>query len=146
MKSIKCSYESCRKEFKKPIVVTNFSATPTKEPYYACPYCLTKIEPITNGCDCTPVNAEETVCTENGNLKEKSMWPKNSTTSRSVLDLPNMSQVVTLEKLEALEKERAALLAELDGLRNGAMQKVCNLNEEVAALREEVKILEKLTA
>jgi len=74
------------------------------------------------------------------------MWPKNSTTSRSVLDLPNMSQVVTLEKLEALEKERAALLAELDGLRNGAMQKVCNLNEEVAALREEVKILEKLTA
>jgi len=145
MKSIKCPYESCRKEFKKPIVVTNFSFTTKKEPYYACPYCLTKIGPITNECDYTPVNAKETVCTKNGNPAEKSMQPENSIIPRNVLELPNVPQVVTLEKLETLEKERAALLAELDELRNGAMQKICNLNEEVAALREEAKILKKLT-
>ena len=74
------------------------------------------------------------------------MQPKNSTTPRSVLDVPNVSQVVTREKLEALEKERAALLVELDELRNGAMQKIYTLNEELAALRDEAKILKKLTA
>ena len=146
MKSIKCSYESCRKEFKMPIVVTNFSFTPKNEPYYACPYCLTKIESITNGWDCTPVNTEKTVFTENGKPEQKNMQPKNSTTPRSVLDVPNVSQVVTREKLEALEKERAVLLVELDELRNGAMQKIYTLNEEVAALRDEAKILKKLTA
>jgi len=145
MKSIKCPYKSCRKEFNKPMVVTNYSFTPKKEPYYACPYCLTKIGPIINECECTPINAKETACTENGNPEEKSLQPENSTIPRRVLGLLNLPQAVMLEKLETLEKERADLLAELVELRNGALQKISTLNEEVAALREEAKILKKLT-
>jgi len=93
----------------------------------------------------TRVNTEETGCTENGKPEEKSIQPKNSVMPRRVLYLSNASHAVTMEKLETLEKERSDLLAELDELRNGAMQKICTLNEEVAALREAAKILKKLT-
>ena len=145
MKQIKCPYESCNKEFEKPVIVTNFSFIPKKETYYACPYCLTKIGDTIKECDCTPVNAEETVCTENEKPEEKSIQPENSTMPRRVLYRSNVPQAVTTEKLETLEKERADLLAELDELRKGATQKISILEEEVAALREEAEILKQLT-
>jgi len=145
MKHIKSPCESCKKEFEKPIVVTNFSFTPKKESYYACPYCLTKIGTITNECDCTQVNIEETGCTENWKQEEKRIQSKYSTIPRRVVDRSNVLESVTMEKLESLEKQRSDLLAELDQLRNGAMQKICNLTEEVSALRKEAESLKKLT-
>ena len=126
-------------------MVTNFSSTPKKESYYACPYCLTKIGAITNEFKCTQINPKKTGCTENWKQEEKSMQREYSTMPRRVLDRSNVLQAVTIEKLETLEKDRSDLLAELDQLRNGAMQKICTLKEEVAVLREEAKILKKLT-
>ena len=133
MKQIKCPCESCNKEFEKPIVVTNFSFAPKNETYYACPYCLTKIDSLKNECDCTPIIDQESGCA-----------PDQSTRSRRVLGKSNVFESVMLEKLETLEKERANLLLELEELRNGAMQKICNLTEDVSTLREEKKILKKL--
>jgi hypothetical protein len=40
-----CQHVSCRKSFSKPLKVTN-SSQPQQEPYDACPYCLTRIEPV----------------------------------------------------------------------------------------------------
>lgn len=38
-----CPYNECRKEFDKPLVLTDFSKMP-RETYYACPHCLTKVD------------------------------------------------------------------------------------------------------
>jgi len=38
-----CPYSECKKEFEKPLVLTDLSRTP-RETYYACPHCLTKVE------------------------------------------------------------------------------------------------------
>jgi hypothetical protein len=38
-----CPYSECRKEFDKPLVLTDFSKMP-RETYYACPHCLTKVD------------------------------------------------------------------------------------------------------
>ena len=40
-----CPYNECKKEFEKPIVLTDFSKTP-RETYYACPHCLTKVDVV----------------------------------------------------------------------------------------------------
>jgi hypothetical protein len=37
-----CQNPSCKKTFTAPLKTLNLQQTPT-EPYYACPYCLTKI-------------------------------------------------------------------------------------------------------
>ncbi len=38
-----CPYETCRKSFEKPIVLTDSSQL-MRETYYACPHCRSKIE------------------------------------------------------------------------------------------------------
>jgi len=43
--SLVCPYNECRKEFEKPIVLTDFSRTP-RETYFACPHCLTKVDVV----------------------------------------------------------------------------------------------------
>jgi len=40
-----CPYSECKKEFDKPLVLTDFSKTP-RETYYACPHCLTKVDVV----------------------------------------------------------------------------------------------------
>ncbi len=40
-----CPYRECKKEFEKPLVLTDFSNTP-RETYYACPHCLTKVDVV----------------------------------------------------------------------------------------------------
>ena len=42
---LRCPYNECRKEFEKPLMLTDFSKTP-RETYYACPHCLTKVEVV----------------------------------------------------------------------------------------------------
>lgn len=38
-----CPYNECKKEFEKPVMLTDFSKMP-RATYYACPHCLTKID------------------------------------------------------------------------------------------------------
>ena len=40
-----CPYTECKKEFQKPLMLTDFSRTP-RETYYACPHCLTKVDVV----------------------------------------------------------------------------------------------------
>jgi len=40
-----CPYRECKKEFEKPVMLTDFSRTP-RETYYACPHCLTKVDVV----------------------------------------------------------------------------------------------------
>ena len=42
-----CPYSQCRKTFRKPLMLTDSSKIP-RETYYACPYCLSKINMITD--------------------------------------------------------------------------------------------------
>jgi len=43
-----CPYRECKKEFNKPLMLTDFSKTP-RETYYACPHCLTKVDVVVEG-------------------------------------------------------------------------------------------------
>ena len=40
---LKCPYKGCGKSFEKPTVLTDSSTMP-RENYYACPYCMSKID------------------------------------------------------------------------------------------------------
>jgi len=48
------------------------------------------------------------------------------------------------KKIETLEKEKAGLLAEIEGLKEKGEAKAHDLENEVTVLRKEVKALEKL--
>jgi predicted RNase H-like nuclease (RuvC/YqgF family) len=148
MEHTSCTCESCRKVFKKPILVTNFVISPRKETYYACPYCLTKIGNTIKESSITPLTVEETVepvYTENEEPEEESMQPENSATPQEPVNGSSVTKAFAIEKLETLEKEKADLLAELEELRKGATEKISVLEEEVTALREEAELLRKLT-
>ena len=40
---LKCPYKGCGKSFEKPTVLTDSSTIP-RQNYYACPYCMSKID------------------------------------------------------------------------------------------------------
>lgn len=40
---LKCPYKGCGKTFDKPTILTDSSTIP-RETYYACPYCMSKID------------------------------------------------------------------------------------------------------
>jgi DNA-directed RNA polymerase subunit RPC12/RpoP len=42
---IKCPYKGCEKTFDKPALLTDTSTIP-RQTYYACPYCMSKIDII----------------------------------------------------------------------------------------------------
>jgi DNA-directed RNA polymerase subunit RPC12/RpoP len=42
---LKCPYKGCGKSFDKPTVLTDSSSMP-RQTYYACPYCMSKLEII----------------------------------------------------------------------------------------------------
>jgi DNA-directed RNA polymerase subunit RPC12/RpoP len=42
---LKCPYKGCGKSFDKPTVLTDSSSMP-RETYYACPYCMSKLDVI----------------------------------------------------------------------------------------------------
>ena len=43
---LKCPYNGCEKTFEKPTVLTDLSTVP-RESYFACPFCMSKIDIIT---------------------------------------------------------------------------------------------------
>ena len=132
MSHLTCPCESCRKEIEKPIVVTNFSVTPNKV-YYACPYCLTKLEFETEHCTCT---TDSTSCCEETEQNRE----------LEIMYVGKSAPKIVINKLESLGKERAGLLSELNELRRIANKKISCLEEEVAALREEAELLREITS
>jgi uncharacterized Zn-finger protein len=42
---LKCPYKGCGKSFDKPTVLTDSTTVP-RETYYACPYCMSKLDII----------------------------------------------------------------------------------------------------
>jgi len=42
---LKCPYKGCEKSFDKPTVLTDSSSMP-RVTYYACPYCMSKLDII----------------------------------------------------------------------------------------------------
>jgi uncharacterized Zn-finger protein len=44
---LKCPYKGCEKSFNKPTVLTDSSTVP-RQTYYACPYCMSKLDIIVN--------------------------------------------------------------------------------------------------
>jgi hypothetical protein len=143
MNHITCPCESCKKEFDNPVVVTNFSDVTSKEVYYACPYCLTKLEFKTEECTCEIDEDEELFCDEIEQENEKQKMPS---TQQATSDDYESVQAIVKEKLEALQKQRAELMSELDELRTVANQKISDLEKEVAALREQKELLEEIIA
>ena len=133
MTKIQCPRQACRKEFEKPVLVTNFSFNPTKETYPACPYCLTRIDENATTCNCTTVvePVEET--------KPENHLPKQNWIKRLVSDS------VTMEKIGTLEKQKADLLAEVEELKKGATKRINKLEIEIAGLKEEKETLKQIT-
>jgi hypothetical protein len=43
---MKCPYKGCEKAFDKPTVLTDHSSLP-RQSYYACPFCMSKIDIVT---------------------------------------------------------------------------------------------------
>ena len=43
---LRCPYKGCERTFEKPTVLTDLSTVP-RESYYACPFCMSKIDIVT---------------------------------------------------------------------------------------------------
>ena len=43
---LRCPYKGCEKTFEKPTVLTDASTIP-RQSFYACPYCMSKIDIVT---------------------------------------------------------------------------------------------------
>ncbi|MDG6222184.1 MAG: hypothetical protein QCH99_02865 [Candidatus Bathyarchaeota archaeon] len=141
MTKIKCPRQSCKKEFEKPVLVTNFIFTPTKETYLACPYCLTRIESNSRTCNCpTVVNPVIGSLSKN----EQEITPEPQANDGTCLK-ENFSNSVTLERIGTLEKQKEQLLTQVEELKQGAIKKISKLEEEIADLKEEKQALEQLT-
>lgn len=133
MTKIKCPRQDCRKEFEKPVLVTNFSFTPTKETYPACPYCLTRIDKNATTCSCTTVVVEPVVETK----------PEKQET-KETCKIEDLHDLATIEKIGALEKQKADLVAKVEKLKKGATDRINKLEEEILALKEEKQGLEHI--
>jgi len=57
LEHLTCPYNQCKKEFDKPLMLTDFSSTP-RETYYACPHCLTKVEVVSEDSKLDSVSIE----------------------------------------------------------------------------------------
>ena len=55
---LKCPYEGCEKDFDKPTVQMDCSTIP-RQTYYACPYCNSKLDIVTEGVKIMKVTANE---------------------------------------------------------------------------------------
>ena len=55
---LKCPYKGCGKSFEKPTVLTDTSTIP-RQSYYACPYCMSKIDVVVEGMKIVDVKPAE---------------------------------------------------------------------------------------
>lgn len=146
MSLTKCSYKLCNKEIKKPILVTNYSFLPQKETYYACPYCLTRIDNTTDRCHCeSDFNAKTILNDEEKSKETRKNQSKVSNLNSNRINKAIFSQEATLEKIENLEQEKQQLVFELTKLKQDASKKINLLEIEVSNLKQEAEFLKKIT-
>jgi hypothetical protein len=55
---LRCPYKGCEKEFEKPTVLTDASTVP-RQSFYACPFCMSKLDIVTEGLKVVDVRAAE---------------------------------------------------------------------------------------
>jgi uncharacterized protein YbaR (Trm112 family) len=55
---LKCPYKGCEKQFDKPTVITDTSVIP-RQSHYACPYCMSKLDIVTEKSKVVSVRATE---------------------------------------------------------------------------------------
>jgi hypothetical protein len=55
---LKCPYKGCEKTFDKPTLLTDQTRLP-RESYYACPFCMSKIDIVTSNMQVVDVKATE---------------------------------------------------------------------------------------
>jgi DNA-directed RNA polymerase subunit RPC12/RpoP len=55
---LKCPYKGCEKHFDKPTVLTDSSSIP-RQTYYACPYCMSKLDITVNNLKIVSVKSTE---------------------------------------------------------------------------------------
>jgi len=154
MASINCPQKECNRLFEKPVIVTNLSFTP-KDTYSACPYCLSRIRHESKKYNPTYTSSEKQATIEIRNPNQTTVAPQtipvySSIENREyqlnsiVFDLQT-PQRNSLENIKTLEQEKKHLIKELEELRKTATEKINCLEKDVVALREEAKILKKLT-
>jgi hypothetical protein len=55
---LKCPYKGCEKQFDKPTVITDTTVLP-RQSHYACPYCMSKLDLVTEKSKVVSVRATE---------------------------------------------------------------------------------------
>ncbi|MFB3888716.1 MAG: hypothetical protein ACE14S_04430 [Candidatus Bathyarchaeia archaeon] len=55
---LRCPYHGCERTFKKPTVLTDMTSIP-RQSYYACPFCMSKIDIVTENMRVIGVKAAE---------------------------------------------------------------------------------------
>ena len=55
---LRCPYKGCEKQFDKPTVITDTSVIP-RATHYACPFCMSKLNIVTEKTKVVGVNAAE---------------------------------------------------------------------------------------
>lgn len=154
LKLVTCHNEVCKKEFAEPVVVANHMTLPS-EAYFACPYCLTRIDLIKKvklkSISAVTSDAEKEEIEESNFgfqvLEGRPVIEKSESESEGlvmpqrVADDSVSSPLIIMKKIEKLRKEKADLLMELDDLRRAAKKRITILEKEVAELRKEKESL-----
>jgi hypothetical protein len=139
MSRIKCAEYSCGKEFERPVIVKNSVYSP-KETYYACPFCLTKIEFFYDHslCEEFGVIGSSTIANQ-----EKMEKPEQSNFVVELLD-EYETKLSSFEEIEHLEQIKNNSFLDLEILRKVAITKVEDLQMEIKKLKREVDTLRKI--
>lgn len=134
-----CPDNTCGQEFETPVIVNNFTFTPKKETYYACPYCLTPIEHLREPCNSIPVEKKQPIKISKESMEEDTEDFRNvEIVNQEIISPPS------IEKLKNLEKEKRELLIELNSLRENAQKKIELLQNELLDLKNDSQKLRKI--
>lgn len=145
MKSIKCPDHSCGKEFERPIVVSNFVFVPKKNTYFACPYCLTRINEVDHVCNSVihgsdiEFRMEKSCEIDTKSIERQNRYRFNRVELDQSAEVPSR----TIEEIKNLEREKADLLLQLDELKKNAIKKANSLEYEIDSLKKEAEQLKK---
>jgi hypothetical protein len=123
-------------------MVTTFSFTPKKESFYACPYCLSKIDTQENVDQ--KISLIKQVISEEPKKQENFKDSKYYTSTENKIDKTNAPFAINVDKIGHLEKQKENLLAEIYELREKATRKIYTLEKEVTTLKQETEVLKKL--
>ena len=134
-----CPDTTCGHEFETPVIVNNFTFTPKKETYYACPYCLTPIEHLREPCTSIQEEKKQPITISKDSMEENDE-------DLGTVEIINQEIISTpsIEHLRNLEKEKRELLIELNSLRENAQKKIELLQNELLDLKNDSQKLRKI--